>query len=265
MKKPLVFSSYDIRDYKLAVTKEVKLPDSFELQTVRVKNQEDVGSCVAFTLSEVVEYFNLIQEHKYVTMSTGYLYGNREALEEKPGYSVRVGLKMVQKYGLPPYKMFPYNEEIPKAVELYNNRDKSIDTIAYSNRISTYFRIYDEKEIKYSLYTNGPVACALYWPDGVTVNTDGILNFPEEKTKDGHCILIYGWNDKGWLIQNSWGNSWGNKGRAILPYNIPVREFWGITDTIVNTTKKKKINNTFAKIFNFIVNFLLRYVKKENI
>ena len=35
----------------------------------------------------------------------------------------------------------------------------------------------------------------------------------------GHAFLIAGYNDIGFLVQNSWGPSWGHKGYATLPYD----------------------------------------------
>src|SRR4029453_17232346 len=34
----------------------------------------------------------------------------------------------------------------------------------------------------------------------------------------GHAFLIAGYNDTGFLIQNSWGTTWGRNGYATLPY-----------------------------------------------
>ena len=34
----------------------------------------------------------------------------------------------------------------------------------------------------------------------------------------GHAFLIAGYNDVGFLIQNSWGTGWGHNGYATLPY-----------------------------------------------
>jgi predicted alpha/beta hydrolase family esterase len=34
----------------------------------------------------------------------------------------------------------------------------------------------------------------------------------------GHAFLIAGYNDRGFLVQNSWGTKWGDRGYATLPY-----------------------------------------------
>ena len=41
---------------------------------------------------------------------------------------------------------------------------------------------------------------------------------PSSDTLGGHAFLIAGYNDVGFLVQNSWGKRWGRKGYATLPY-----------------------------------------------
>ena len=54
-----IFSPKDVRDYQAVYTAAAaEFPKEFELKMVRVKNQGFVGSCVAHSLSEVIEYFN---------------------------------------------------------------------------------------------------------------------------------------------------------------------------------------------------------------
>ena len=45
-----------------------------------------------------------------------------------------------------------------------------------------------------------------------------------------HGVAIIGWNNKGFIIQNSWGDNWGNKGLTVLPYDKlnEFREIWTI-------------------------------------
>ena len=80
-------------------------------------------------------------------------------------------------------------------------------------------------------------------------------------------MIIYGWNEKGWLIQNSWGTYWGKKGRAILPYDVKIREAWGVTDevTLENSDIKKSIfnNTTILRFIAKVLNKILNFFRKE--
>ena len=69
-----------------------------------------------------------------------------------------------------------------------------------------------------------------------------------------HMIILYGWNEKGFLFQNSWGKYWGNEGRAILPYDYPIDSAWAIStdNNSINTYQNilQKLYNLVLKIIN---------------
>ena len=70
-------SKKDIRDYKLnkKVCHAVNLPEKFEVEHSAIKNQGGVGSCVAHSVSEILEQL-ADNEIKY---STAWIYGYRPA------------------------------------------------------------------------------------------------------------------------------------------------------------------------------------------
>lgn len=260
-----IFSPKDLRDYKVK-TKYKTFPVTFELDELPVKNQGGVGSCVAHATSSLVEYINRWQEGSYVRMSTGYIYGNREFETRKlaGGYYTRLAMKVLKERGDCPWELFPNNEPMPKAEELYLNRDKSIDEEAYKNRISTYFQLTDKDGVKSLLVCGYPVLCAVKWDGNVLLDENNILNFPKKIDKGGHCVLIVGWNENGWIIQNSWGDNWGNKGRATLPYSSPIKEIWGVTDDIINGIEVKKPCRFIKFIYKIIRAIIESFNKGES-
>ena len=120
-------------------------------------------------------------------------------------------------------------------------------------------RIYTDEEIKTSLMKNGPVIFAMKWYKDIKV-IDDVITTSQKADGGGHCMVIYGWDERGWKIQNSWGKNWAKDGRAILPYNVKIREAWGIIDTLTTTETNvvKPYNTTvgsmFAKVLNIILN-----------
>ena len=82
-------------------------------------------------------------------------------------------------------------------------------------------------------------------------------------------MVIYGWNTKGWLVQNSWGTFWGNQGRFILPYSVPMKETWGVTDElsdtslVINKPFSTKIGAFIAKIIHKIISLVYNMKHKE--
>lgn len=269
MKCGAIFSGVDVRDYKMIYTSQkYDFPEEFELKTVRIKNQMDVGSCVAHSLSSILEYYNNKQNNNPAEMSVGYIYGNRSTSEHKgEGMVMRDALEVVRKYG-DVYKDdfnsgFPFdNLEVPTSIVLYEMKKNDLYDKGYPHRISQYCRVNSVNAIKASLYAGNPVLMAMMWYDDMEV-IDGVLTTSYSNCAGGHCMFIYGWNEIGWKVQNSWGEEWGVNGTMIVPYEMPIEEFWTLTDDIVEGTYIKKpfsskVGKLFAKILNKICNIFYK-------
>lgn len=265
-----LFSKPDVRDYTASATLS-DFPDEFELKIPKVKNQKNVGSCVAHALSTVVEYYNREESGKYTQMSTGYIYGNRRlTLYKGKGMYTKDAIKTVSKYGDVPHNLFPVNVEVPDAIEKFEATVDSIETEGYFFKFHEYFKLKNEVAIKTSLMENGPAIMAMKWFDDINV-VDGVMqtNCVTSYRTGGHCMVIYGWNEKGWKVRNSWGRSWGDKGNVIIPYDIPLKEVWGIRDATAdsNLVVKKPFNTMFgekiAKVLNKIILFVHNLFNKE--
>jgi C1A family cysteine protease len=255
-------SPFDARDYKL-VASAVKFPDTFELPKVTVKNQGSVGSCVAHATSSVVEYHHKRQHNEKKSFSTEFIYGLRD-----PGYYVGEGmyirdaLNTLRKYGDVPTVDLRGNNKCQKAMENVNGKLDELKDKAYPHRVSSYFRLYNANAVKSALMNHGYVVASMDWYKGAEL-IDGVYTITDE-VSGRHAVVIYGWNETGWLVQNSWGTAWGNKGRFIIPFDFDFNEMWGITDNITEDIvrpKTGKIWDALYKIYNAIVNF---FSKEEN-
>lgn len=235
-------SPIDIRDYRgTCAATAADFPEEFELEMPEVKNQGSVGSCVAHSISTVVEYFSRLQGDDARPMSTGYIYGNRTNSSYKgSGMITREAIQVTATYGDVPNTLFPYNVEVPSAIELFEINRDSLFTKGIGNRITSYYRVQTENDIKASLTTNGPVVIVVDWYSDMTT-VDGVLTTAFNKREGSHCMVIYGWNARGWKVQNSWGVYWGVKGRCIIPFEHPLVEAWGIIDEYSENQTTQKI------------------------
>ena len=234
-------SKIDVRDYQVAcaAAPNVELPEVFELNMRAVKNQHSVSSCVAHALAAAVEYFNFIQEKTDTTMSTEFIYGNRinHTYTDK-GMIIRDALENLRKYGTCPNSSMPGNIEVPEAIRRFNQDALGVIPAAYPNRITNYCSLYKKNDMKLWLMTKGPIVFSIKWYENYWLTVNNELHFDEKSEPSGcHCMVIYGWNKEGWLFQNSWGNTWGDGGRAVYPYDATIREAWGVEDTCYSTYK----------------------------
>jgi C1A family cysteine protease len=267
-----LFSKPDVRDYK-AKAKSHEIPDEFELDMPKIKNQGAVGSCVAHALSTIVEYFNEKETGSYEEMSTGYIYGNRRlSVYEGEGMYMRDAVCTVTKYGDVPNSYFPVNVEVPYAIEKFEKEFDNIHTVGYHFKFAEYFRLKDELAIKACIMENGPVVLSMYWYDDIRV-INGVMFTRCVKTRNtgGHCMVIYGWNEIGWKVQNSWGRGFGDDGNVVIPYDVQLQEVWGIKDAEstgnldIYKPFRTKFGAKIAKIVNYILSIMYNMFHKNRL
>ena len=231
----------DIRDYKIkaSAVSAVELPESYSwlcnYKYMPVKNQEQVSSCVAHAMSSILEY-HIIGTKK---LSTNFIYGGQYEVcgNEGQGMYLSDACKIVKKYGDATEEDCPGNTEVPECYDIASE--------ALHN---------EEKMQKASLYKI---------EDCEVVNRKLISNY--KKGIGYHAIVLYGWNKDGFLFQNSWGEDWGVKGRATLPYDYKIAEAKSIIDAKdpEDIVKPIKIDNKLVKILCKIINYILNLIFKK--
>lgn len=219
-----IISPKDLRDYKISkICMLTEPPETFSLEPTIIKNQGMVGSCVAHALSSMLE------KEKNIIYSTGWIYGYRPFYyHQGTGMCPREALKTLQKVGAVQEQDFSVNVEMSEAKERVDSRLTYLKRLANEFKIKSYVRLHNETEIKQFLYNSKtPIPFSAY-VGGMKMN-NGIIEIPKTTEIIGsHMMLIIGWNENGFIIQNSWGAEWGNNGTAILPYEYTIEEAWGI-------------------------------------
>ena len=256
-------SSFDIRDYSIVAEKE--FPETFECEGVpTVKNQGDHPTCVAHAVSSVLEYHYNKQHSKARKFSTQFIYGFRDfGYYVGDGMMTRDALKTVQKHGDPFYSDCPGNSDYADAEKALSENIEELLVKASNHTITTYFRCSSPEEIKTALMNYGPVVMAMNFAGNIVDD----MYVPDDSKGGGHCMFIYGWIEKGWLIQNSWGNRYAGDGRFTLPYDVKFTEAWGVTDEVVEDEsmikKPTKVALILYKIYNKIANFILDIIHND--
>lgn len=258
-------SKRDIRDYKLnkKIHKVINVPASFNVKTTRIKNQGQVGSCVAHSVSSVIEHTDLIN------YSTDWIYGYRPfGYFQGYGMSVSDALKTVTKLGAVRYVDLPTNTEMPKVKEIVNSKLETYKAAAASKRAFKYARLYGTQQIKEAIYTSKHpvILCIGIGSEGLRLDENNIAFIPKDNI-GGHAVMCYGWNESGLLIQNSWGQAWGDKGCFILPYEYPLLEAWALSFTNDNIIVKPSCYDLREFIINLgrtLISFVKGWFKNKD-
>lgn len=258
-------SSYDVRDF--TITAAADLPEEFCLSTVPVKNQGSKPTCTAHALSSACEVHHQRQHGYYEEFSTEFIYGFREKGEYVgDGMSIRQGLQVLLKFGNTFERDCSGNHDYKEAMEKVEKKLEKLKELAYPHRISAYFRINAVDEIKTALMKYGVVIVSMRVYEGDKL-VDDVYTVNANKSLGSHCVFIYGWNKKGWLVQNSWGESYGGDGRFIIPFDFSFKEKWGVVDEITegefNKPKRSKISDVFYFLWNCLINFILRFANRS--
>ena len=255
-------SPKDLRDYKInKVYKSIALPTEFAVAHSSIKDQGAVNSCVAHAISEILEAKDGI---KY---STGWIYGYRPFnYYQGEGMITSEALKTVTKVGYVKNEDLDVNIEMSEAKNIVDKNINVLKERAANRKIASYARLTSIAEIKQALYTsNKPVLLAIMvGVNGIELDKKNVAYIPSEYA-GGHQMVCYGWNEVGFLIQNSWGKNFGDKGTFILPYEYPVAEAWlikfqGEVSTTSSITKPKLF--TLRKILMKVYKFFKRLFKR---
>lgn len=254
-------SPYDVRDYRVAVT-NTEFPETFVLPEVSVKNQGSTGSCVAHACSSVVEFHNKRQEGTDIVFSTEFIYGYRPfGYYIGEGMYIRNALKTLRDIGDCPLSELQGNHKCPEAMEAVEAKLDKLKDAAYPHRISTYAKVNTIDEIKQALMDFGYVVVSMPWYKDYRL-VDGVYTFTTNENHGYHCVIIYGWDKRGWLVHNSWGKNWGKKGRFIVPFGFKWREAWAVTDEIKGEAGIiRPADNWFVKVFSKVINTIVNFFR----
>lgn len=170
--------------------------------------------------------------------------------------------KIVQQYGDMLYTDCCGNSESPdcKAIAEKALADETKAETAYNYRINSYYSCPTYKDIKHALINYGMVLGAIKMYQKYTIDENGIIHMDQTSDYGLHCVVIYGWNKDGFLIQNSWGKLWGNGGCAVIPYSDKLIveakaliDYENPDDEALVRPKNNNILNILYKIINFIL------------
>jgi C1A family cysteine protease len=218
---------FDERDYSFdKLVSPVKIPSSVDLTSKcsTIEDQGQLGSCTAQSIVGALEFLEIQQKKTFTDLSRLFLYYNERAIEgttrQDSGAMIRDGIKSCASQGVCPESDWGYlisKFKTKPTLKCYRN--------AIKYEIMYYYRIDGLTAMLACLAAGFPFVfgCEVYesFESDVVSNT-GVVPMPihDEALLGGHCMLAVGYNKKSqrFIVRNSWGNSWGNKGYCTMPF-----------------------------------------------
>ncbi len=244
----------DLRDREYAPT-VVSLPPRFpDDEAVRkllpayvgadlVLSQGNEGACTGFGLACVVNYlfWRLAQMPRATgiktieRVSTRMLYHLARFYDEWPGEdydgsSCRGALKAWNKHGVCSEALWPYRSRNGRAMFIKPRQGWEAD--ALQRQLGVYYRVEKTSivDMQAAIHNIGALYVSSDVHDGWAVESKvrtikGHDSLPriraivDPDSIGGHAFALVGYNEHGFVVQNSWDTDWGLKGFATLPYS----------------------------------------------
>jgi hypothetical protein len=239
-KRNIVPDKLDLRDRPYLPAVAVLPPPSLEPKVkLPVMNQADTSACTGFALASVVNH--LLRERalrerapgvsKLPPVSPFMLYSMARRYDEFPGSSkdtgssLRGAMKAWYKHGVCRLDLWE-SLEMPPAAPV---PEKDWWQEAAHRPLGAYYRVDTRSVTDMHVGLNevgilyASAVCHDGWMKGSNAKAPRgdywtIPLVPASPDEGGHAFVIVGYDSRGFILQNSWGPSWGTGGLARLTY-----------------------------------------------
>lgn len=211
------------------------LPPKVDLRKAwwAINDQGSTGSCVGWASADGVLRYHLVQANRlsqktllsprFVWMAskeTDEFTARPETFIEEAGTSLKGAMDIIRKYGC------VLNSDLPFQITtlMYTGSENTFYAGASTRKAANYFNLGKNlTQWKSWLASNRPILAGLSvdatW-DNATSTAGKLDTFQPNTTRGGHAICVVGYTADRFIIRNSWGTTWGDKGFAYasIPY-----------------------------------------------
>lgn len=192
----------------------------------RIQDQGSTGSCVGWASADAVLRWHFVKTNRIAqnelisprfqwlaAKETDEFNSRPTTFVEAEGTSLKAALDVSRKFGAVKDSVLPFASGQP-----YGGDAKTFYAIAAQLKISMYFNL--GREIgnwRVWLATKGPIVTRLTvdstWNQAT--GTKGKLDVYKPKTaQGGHAVALVGYTPEAFIVRNSWGTGWGDRGFA---------------------------------------------------
>ena len=190
----------------------------------RIGDQKRTGSCVGWATADSLLRWHFVKAErlsKNDLLSVRFIWMAAKEMDEfvatattfieAEGTSLKAALDVARKYGAVLDPVLPFAR-----ARLYQGDQKTFYAFAAKLKIAAYFNLGTNlANWRTWLATRGPILTRLSvdatW-DNATDTQGNLDAYLPATARGGHAIALVGYTDDRFIVRNSWGTDWGDKG-----------------------------------------------------
>jgi C1A family cysteine protease len=204
------------------------LPPSKDLRATwwKIGDQGSTGSCVGWASTDGVMRYHLVKAGKLgqsdllsprftwmASKETDEFASRPETFIEEAGTSLKSAMDICRKYGVVLNTLLPFDLQ----TKMYVGSENTFYANAATRKAASYVNMQKNfAQWRAWLAANGPILVALNvdasW-DQATSRQGKVDSFQPATVRGGHAVCLVGYRADGrFIVRNSWGTAWGDKG-----------------------------------------------------
>jgi hypothetical protein len=217
------------KDYR-TIFKDGSIPDRVDLRPfcTPVENQGQLGSCTSNASVGALEFLYKKRDGRAVDFSRLFVYFNARRMAgrtaEDSGCYIREAMASILAFGACRENTWPYNAGrfTEEPIQQAYSEALQYGAILFS-------RVNGSMGAISALAEGYPVVFGIALPSRCyeEAATTGVIPQPTEEERQaphesGHAMLIVGFDkrDERFIVRNSWGEEWGDRGYCTMPFNV---------------------------------------------
>lgn len=208
------------------------VPKSKDLRETwwKVGDQGSTGSCVGWATADALLRWHFVKggrirqndalSKRFIWMAskeTDEFESSPTTFIENAGTSLKAALDVARRYGAVRETVLPFDSGV-----LYPGRPETFYALASQLKIQSYFNVSFSRggsidSWRRWIATRGPILTRLdvdrTWDDA-TANGGNLDAYQPRTRHGGHAVALVGYTPDRFIVRNSWGTGWGDKGFA---------------------------------------------------
>ena len=230
---------------KRYVSKRSELPAKVDLRPLMtaVESQGDTMSCTANAVAGAYEYLQKMHLDDSYDVSRLFVYYNARDMDdeydeiEDAGSCIDIAVESLSEYGICAEETWPFDEDIVNDEPDEGAYEEAADFLVEDFSVVDV----DLNAWKSALADGYPIIFGLSLYNSFDNHRKpGLVPMPTKKEvaradHSGHAMLCVGYSepDQVFIVRNSWGKGWGDKGYCYLPYRYVINEDYNDGDSWV--------------------------------